>query len=79
MLSRTWTRALTFFFWIVCQVARQTAARNIQMAFRQYRVVKGEERRRINATLNEVLCVCVCVCVRARGAESMPRSTRFDL
>jgi len=49
------------------------------MAFRQYRVVKGEERRRINATLNEVLCVFVCVCVCARGAESMPRSTRFDL
>jgi len=36
------------------QAARQTAARNIQMAFRQYRVVKGEERRRINSTLNEV-------------------------
>ena len=35
-------------------MARQTAARNIQTAFRQYRVVKGEERRRINATLNEV-------------------------
>jgi hypothetical protein len=36
------------------QTKRQTAARNIQMAFRQYRVVKGEERRRVNSTLGEV-------------------------
>jgi len=36
------------------QMSRQTAARNIQMAFRQYRIVKGEERRRVNSTLNEV-------------------------
>jgi hypothetical protein len=36
------------------QAGRQNAARNIQMAFRQHLVLKGEEVRRVNATLGEV-------------------------
>ena len=36
------------------QAERQRAARNIQMAFRQFRVVQGEERRRVHSTLGEV-------------------------